>query len=142
MWRDGVGGGMTSAMEPMLATLKGLGVGPRLETRGQALKMNDAGEACGVYAETKDGVLEINAKAVIFSGGGWAASPEMLATYGGYDMDKTDIFCCEGCVGDTLKDGRCRPARARTRSAAATCSATPSRASRPATSCSTIPHCG
>ena len=103
MWRDGVGGGMTSAMEPMLATLKGLGVEPRLETRGQALKMNDAGEACGVYAETKDGVLEINAKAVIFSGGGWAASPEMLATYGGYDMDKTDIFCCEGCVGDTLK---------------------------------------
>ena len=103
MWRDGVGGGMTSAMQPMLETLKGLGVEPRLNTRGQALKTNDAGEACGVYAETKDGVLEINAKAVIFSGGGWAASPEMLATYGGYDMDKTDIFCCEGCVGDTLK---------------------------------------
>ena len=94
---------MTSAMQPMLETLKGLGVEPRLNTRGQALKTNDAGEACGVYAETKDGVLEINAKAVIFSGGGWAASPEMLATYGGYDMDKTDIFCCEGCVGDTLK---------------------------------------
>ena len=57
MWRDGVGGGMTSAMQPMLETLKGLGVEPRLNTRGQALKTNDAGEACGVYAETKDGVL-------------------------------------------------------------------------------------
>lgn len=103
MWADGVGGGMPSAMQPMLETLKGLGVEPRLKTRGQALKVDDAGTVCGVYAETPDGVLEINAKAVILAGGGWAANPEMLATYGGYDMDKTDIFCCEGCQGDSLK---------------------------------------
>lgn len=103
MWKDGVGGGSTSATGPMLETLKGLGVEPRCKTRGAALKMDDNGKACGIYAEGPDGVLEINAKAVILAGGGWAASPEMLAEYGGYNMDKTDIFCCAGCVGDTLK---------------------------------------
>lgn len=103
MWKDGVGGGKPSAMDPMLATLKGMGVEPRLSTRGRALKKDETGKVCGVYAESPDGVLEINAKAVILAGGGWAADPDMLAKYGGYNMDDTEIFCCAGCVGDTLK---------------------------------------
>ena len=57
----------------------------------------------GVFAETKDGVLEVNAKAVVLAGGGWAANLDMLAEYGGYDMDITKTSCAPGSVGDTLK---------------------------------------
>ncbi|MDU2822676.1 MAG: FAD-binding protein, partial [Eggerthella lenta] len=61
------------------------------------------GSVSGVFAETKDGVLEVNAKAVVLAGGGWAANLDMLAEYGGYDMDITKTSCAPGSVGDTLK---------------------------------------
>lgn len=103
MWRDDIGTGGACAMTPMLETLKGLGVEPTLNTRARALKVADDGSVCGVYAESPNGVVEYDAKAVILAGGGWGANPELCSKLGGYDMTKSAIFSAPGCQGDTLK---------------------------------------
>lgn len=103
MWADSFFSGGECMMKPLFATAEQLGVETRLETRAKALKTDNNGAVIGVYAETKDGVLEVNAKAVILAGGGWAANPDMLAEYGGYDMEITKTTSAPGTLGDTLK---------------------------------------
>lgn len=103
MWEDSFFSGGECMMKPLFATAEKLGVETRLETRARALKTDEAGAVVGLYAETKDGVLEVNAKAVILAGGGWAANPDMLSEYGGYDMEITKTTSAPGTVGDTLK---------------------------------------
>lgn len=78
--------------------------GPNMtSTRARALATDDSGKVCGVYAETAEGAIEIEATAVILAGGGWAANADMVSEYGGYDMSITKIDCAPGCQGDTLK---------------------------------------
>lgn len=103
MWEDGFFSGGVCMMNPLFATAEELGVETRLNTRAKALKTSEDGSVIGVYAETEDGVLEVNAKAVILAGGGWAANPDMLAEYGGYDMEITKFTSAPGTQGDTLK---------------------------------------
>ena len=103
MWADGYYGGGETMMKPLFATAEGLGVEFRCETRARALKTDESGAVCGLYATTADGVLEVNAHAVILAGGGWAANPDLLAEYGGYDLSITTIGSAPGPVGDTLK---------------------------------------
>lgn len=103
MWEGGFFAGGECMMEPLFATAESLGVETRLETRARALKTDDSGAVVGLYAEMADGVLEVNAKAVILAGGGWAANADMLAEYGGYDMEITTTSSALGTMGDTLK---------------------------------------
>lgn len=103
MWEDSFFSGGECMMKPLFAAAEKLGVETRTKTRARALKTVDDGSVSGVFAETKDGVLEVNAKAVVLAGGGWAANLDMLAEYGGYDMDITKTSCAPGSVGDTLK---------------------------------------
>lgn len=103
MWEDGFFTGGDCMMKPLFAAAEKLGVETRTATRARALKTADDGTVTGVYAETKDGVLEVNAKAVILAGGGWAANTDLLTEYGGYDMEVTRTSCAPGSVGDTLK---------------------------------------
>ena len=103
MWEDSFFSGGECMMKPLFASAEKLGVETRTGTRAKALKTADDGSVTGVFAETKKGVVEINAKAVILAGGGWAANTDMLAQYGGYDMAVTKTSCAPGSVGDTLK---------------------------------------
>ena len=103
MWVGGVGSGDACAIQPMLATLAGLGVEPTCGARVRALLTDESGKVCGVYAETADGVLKVDAKAVILAGGGWGANPDLCSYFGGYDMSKSLIFSAPGCQGDTLR---------------------------------------
>ena len=102
MWEDSFFSGGECMMKPLFATAEKLGIETRTNTRAKALKTADDG-VVGVYAETKDGVVEVNAKAVILAGGGWAANTDLLAEYGGYDLTTTKTSCAPGSVGDTLK---------------------------------------
>lgn len=72
-----------------------------LETRGRQLKMVD-GKVAGIYATTKEDVLEINAKAVILATGGFARNVEMVAET--YPRLYAGRYTCNqgpaGCVGD------------------------------------------
>ena len=103
MWKAGYYGGGESMMKPLFAKAEELGVKTLTATRARALITDGSGKVCGVYAETADGVLEVDAKAVILAGGGWAANADLVAEYGGYDMSITKIDCAPGCQGDTLK---------------------------------------
>ena len=102
MWEGSFFSGGECMMKPLFATAEKLGIETRTNTRAKALKTADDG-VVGVYAETKDGVVEVNAKAVILAGGGWAANTDLLAEYGGYDLTTTKTSCAPGSVGDTLK---------------------------------------
>lgn len=102
MWEDSFFSGGECMMKPLFAAAEKLGVETRTNTRAKALKTVDDG-VVGVYAETKDSVIEVNAKAVILAGGGWAANTDLLAEYGGYDLTTTKTSCAPGSVGDTLK---------------------------------------
>lgn len=103
MWEDGFFSGGDCMMKPLFAAAEQLGVETRTGTRAKALKTADDGSVAGVFAETKQGVVEINAKAVILAGGGWAANTDLLAEFGGYDLTTTKTSCAPGSVGDTLK---------------------------------------
>lgn len=102
MWEDSFFSGGECMMKPLFAAAEKLGVETRTATRAKALKTADDGSVAGVYAETKKGVLEVNAKAVILAGGGWAANMDMLAKYGGYDTESITTMSAPGSVGDTL----------------------------------------
>ena len=57
-----------------------LGVVILTETCGKELIVKD-GAVVGIYAEDKNGIIEINAKAVFLATGGYAGNPEMLVKY-------------------------------------------------------------
>lgn len=103
MWEDSFFSGGECMMKPLFAAAENLGVETRTKTRAKALKTSEDGAVTGVYAETKDGVLEVNAKVVILAGGGWAANMDMLAEYGGYDPEAITSMSAAGSMGDTLK---------------------------------------
>lgn len=103
MWKASYYGGGESMMKPLFAKAEELGVEVKTSTRARALATDDSGKVCGVYAETAEGAIEIEATAVILAGGGWAANADMVSEYGGYDMSITKIDCAPGCQGDTLK---------------------------------------
>ena len=78
-WFEGDFACPTAFGDPMEAVFKGYeGCEIRLNTRARQLKMED-GKVAGLYATTPDGVLEINAKAVILATGGYSRNEEMVA---------------------------------------------------------------
>ncbi len=74
--------GSASYVEPMTAEVEVLGGEILFETRGRQLILAEDGSIAGVYAETADGVIQLNAKAVIIATGGYADNDEMIAERG------------------------------------------------------------
>ncbi len=93
--------GETGYVTPMVARVEELGGRIRYEAAGKALVMTDDGAAAGVYAETPDGVLQVNAKAVILATGGYADNNEILEEQG-YEPDNIAVFGVPGHKGDGI----------------------------------------
>ena len=70
----------------------------------------DADKVAGVYAEGADGVIQVNAKAVILATGGYANSTDIL-TQCGYNPDKVAVFGMPGHEGDGISMGLAAGAR-------------------------------
>ncbi len=95
--RDGGNG----FIQPMVARVEQLGGEIRYESAGKQLIQNANGAVVGVYAETPDGVLQVNAKAVIIATGGYANNNDFLREIG-YDPANTAIFGMPGHNGDGI----------------------------------------
>lgn len=92
--------GKTGFVEPMTARVQELGGELICNAAGKQLIMEN-GEAKGVYAKTEDGVLQVNAKAVIIATGGYANNNDMLAEKG-YNTDEIAVFGIDGHNGDGI----------------------------------------
>ncbi|MCK6139759.1 FAD-dependent oxidoreductase [Slackia exigua] len=93
--------GETGHVAPMVNRVEELGGRILYEVAGKALIMDDDGAAAGVYAETQDGVLQVNAKAVILATGGYANNNDILEEKR-YDSDGLDVFGMPGHNGDGI----------------------------------------
>lgn len=90
--RFSTGRGMEDYAEPMTARAEELGVEIRLETAAHTL-IKEGERVTGVYADGKEGTIQVNASAVIVATGGFAQNEELMAgvaenpyiTYGGFD---------------------------------------------------------
>lgn len=102
-WWEGTTGrdGQTGFIDPMTKRVTDLGGEIIYNAEAKQLLMDD-GAARGVYAKTADGVLQVNAKAVIIATGGYADNDELLAQKG-YDTDETAIFGVPGHKGDGIQ---------------------------------------
>lgn len=97
---DGRNGG-TKYITPMSARVEELGGEILTKTAGKQLIMADDGSVAGIYATTNDGVLQVNAKAVIIATGGYANNNDLLAEKG-YDTDAIEVFGIPGHNGDGI----------------------------------------
>lgn len=79
-WYDG--SAVECYVEPMQAKALECGVRFMTGTRGRQLIQGEGGRVTGLYATTADGVVEIDAKAVILATGGFASSPEKMEHQG------------------------------------------------------------
>ena len=87
------GHGKEDYAKPMTAKAEELGVQFVLDTAAHTLIKNDAGAVSGVYADGKDGTIQVNAKAVIVATGGFAQNEDLMVgvsenknlTYGGME---------------------------------------------------------
>ncbi|MBM6998756.1 FAD-dependent oxidoreductase [bacterium] len=96
---DGRDGG-TCYVQPMAARVADLGGTLLTSTPARQIIMRD-GTAAGVYAESADGVVQVNAKAVILATGGYANNDDLLASRG-YDVSQTAVFGIPGHNGDGI----------------------------------------
>ena len=87
--------------EPMVNAAKESGVEFRLNTAGKELILKD-GKVVGVYAETEDGVLQVNAGAVIVATGGYGTNKEMIESRLRTDMDHNLQVSRPGHDGDGI----------------------------------------
>lgn len=93
--------GSPGFIEPMTARVESLGGSIRYGTAGKQLIQNEADAVTGVYAETENGVLQVNAKAVIIATGGFADNKEFIAQMG-YDPENMAVFGIPGHNGDDI----------------------------------------
>lgn len=75
-------------VEPMVKRVDELGIQTHLETAVNQLIVKD-GKIEGAYAKGPDGVVQYNAKAVVFATGGFGGNPEFIAKQG---WDTTNLF--------------------------------------------------
>lgn len=81
-----VNGGVESFVDPLVNRIEELGGRLMLSTRGRELILDGDGAVAGVYAEGPDGVVQIDAKAVIIATGGFGDNAEMLESIGCADV--------------------------------------------------------
>lgn len=97
-FKDGKG---ENYVKPMVAKAEELGVQIMYSTRGMELK-TDGDKITGIYAETVDGMIELNANAVILASGGYAANDETIEALG-FDSKRTMHFNIGVHQGDGLR---------------------------------------
>ncbi|WP_255466663.1 FAD-dependent oxidoreductase [Eggerthella hominis] len=85
-------------VEPMKARLDELGVQLHLKTTVNGLIMKD-GKIVGAYADGDEGVLQYNAKAVVFATGGFGGNEEVIAEQG-WNTDGMHIVGSPNAAGD------------------------------------------
>lgn len=85
-------------VEPMKARLDELGVQLHLKTTVNGLIMKD-GKIAGAYADGDEGVLQYNAKAVVFATGGFGGNEEVIAEQG-WNTDGMHIVGSPNAAGD------------------------------------------
>lgn len=75
------GTGQSDYVEPMTFKAEELGVTFLYETAATSLVQDASGKVSGVLAEGPDGIVQIDAKAVILATGGFADNDEMMAEF-------------------------------------------------------------
>lgn len=85
-------------VEPMKTRLDELGVQLHLKTTVNGLIMKD-GKIAGAYADGDEGVLQYNAKAVVFATGGFGGNEEVIAEQG-WNTDGMHIVGSPNAAGD------------------------------------------
>ncbi|MDE8702168.1 FAD-dependent oxidoreductase [Adlercreutzia equolifaciens] len=100
-WFDNNGSG-SCYIDPMLESAQQLGATVMTETPAVDLIIED-GKVVGLYAEKKDGsILQVNAKAVILTSGGYAQNEEIMGERG-WDLTYSHNNGVEGHDGDGLR---------------------------------------
>lgn len=88
-------------VEPMTQRVSELGIETHLETAVNQLIMED-GKVKGAYAEGPDGIIQYNAKAVVFATGGFGGNPELIAKQG-WDTSNLFIVGSDKAAGDAYR---------------------------------------
>lgn len=100
-WFDNNGSG-SCYIDPMIESAQKLGATVMTETPAVDLIVQD-GKVVGLYAEKKDGsILQVNAKAVVLTSGGYANNEETMAERG-YDLTYSHNNGVQGHDGDGLR---------------------------------------
>ncbi len=94
------GKGIDSYIPQMTAKAEENGAEILLGTRARKL-LTENDEICGILAETADGVIKINCKAVILATGGYASSADALEKRG-FPKDSQYITGIPSCQGDGI----------------------------------------
>lgn len=97
-WKDK---GYAGFITPMLNKFNELGGTILLNTTGKELITDDSGAVVGIYAETENGVLQINAKAVIIATGGYNDNADIMKQRG-FNPEEVLIKAAPGHNGDGI----------------------------------------
>ncbi len=81
------GGANAGCVTPLSEAAQAKGAQFLFNTEATSLIQNDDGAVCGLYATTKEGAIQVNAKAVVLATGGFSANDELLAK-AGWDIDQ------------------------------------------------------
>jgi hypothetical protein len=100
----GPGRGGTFTVEKMVEFSKKQGIQILTETPAKKLFTDGAGKITGVLAQSKDGEIQINCKAVIVACGGFGRNYEMLKKWWPEEYNYKEIFflCPPGITGDGI----------------------------------------
>ena len=98
-------GGKVNA-ERLLSRLEDMGATILFETPARKLLTNDKGEVVGAEVKTKDGLLNIKAKAVILCTGGILQNQEMVSRYFGAHAAEMIPYVPPGVTGDGFEMAR------------------------------------
>jgi fumarate reductase flavoprotein subunit len=90
--------GAVGYVEPMIKRLQDLGTPFHLKTAAKSLIMQ-GGKVSGVYAEGPEGVIQYNAKAVIFATGSFGGNPELIKQQG-WDITGLSLAGSRNASGD------------------------------------------
>jgi fumarate reductase flavoprotein subunit len=101
----GPGRGGTYLITRLLEQVEKKGIKILTETRAREFIKDDGGNVTGVFADSKDGRLQVNFKACVVAAGGLTANREKLKKQWPewFDNDNSlHIFSCPGSVGDSF----------------------------------------
>jgi tricarballylate dehydrogenase len=97
-----VNDGGLGLVEMLFATAEGNGIDILYESKATGLLKNAAGAVSGVSLQTREGLREIRAGAVVLAAGGFEANPEMRARYLGSGWDLVKVRGSRYNSGESL----------------------------------------
>jgi len=108
LWPSGVtiliaNGEGEGLVEMLYGIVEKKGIEVQYETALMSLVVNSRGKVCGVIAKSPGGFIQIDAKNVVLSCGGFQANPEMRRRYLGENWDLVKLRGTRYDVGDGLQ---------------------------------------